>query len=232
MSDNPTFTIKDLSIEEQPREKALRYGMDSLTNSELLALILRTGLPGVPITQMTRNLLNAYGGSLHALMRRTEKEFQMIEGMGPVKAQQVKAIMALVKRFVEEEFASGMVQILSSRDIFNNLRLDIGNEPREQIWLLTLNRANRIIGRHHLTSGSSVASVFDLRNAVKLAILDEASAIILSHNHPSGNTRPSPQDDAITQSLKKAAQTLDMRLLDHVIITADSFYSYADEGRL
>ena len=232
MSDTPSLTVKELSIEEQPREKAARYGIESLTNSELLALILRTGVPGIPITQMTRRLISSGGGSLHALMRRSEKEIQAIEGMGPVKAQQVKAIMALVKRFMDEEYLAGSVMIKQSADIFRNMRLEIGNITQEQIWLLTLSRSNRILSRHHLTTGSGTASVFDLKRAIKLAILDEASAIVLCHNHPSGNTRPSPQDDNITRMLKNAAQTMEMRLIDHVIVTADSYYSYADEGRL
>ena len=215
MSETPRRTMKDFDPEEQPREKAARHGCGVLTVPELLALILRTGTPGTPIIEMTRNLIDANGGSLHSLARRSAVE-----------------IMELAKRYFYEEESFRPTIIRSSADIHALMRFEIGNSPQEQIWLITLTRRNSVIGKHHLTTGSAVASIFDLKRALKSAILDEASGIILCHNHPSGNLRPSPQDDAITRALKEGAAKLDLRLLDHLIITAGGFYSYADEGRL
>ena len=232
MSETPRRTMKDFDPEEQPREKAARHGCGVLTVPELLALILRTGTPGTPIIEMTRNLIDANGGSLHSLARRSAAEIMTIPGIGPTKALQVAAIMELAKRYFYEEESFRPTIIRSSADIHALMRFEIGNSPQEQIWLITLPRRNSVIGKHHLTTGSAVASIFDLKRALKSAILDEASGIILCHNHPSGNLRPSPQDDAITRALKEGAAKLDLRLLDHLIITAGGFYSYADEGRL
>lgn len=225
-------TMKDFDPEDQPREKAIRFGCGVLTIPELLAIILRTGTQGTPIIEMTRQLIDDNGGSLHTLMRRTRKEIMLTPGMGPTKALQVQAIMELAKRYYLEETTSNPVIIKSSADIHNLMRFDIGNASQEQIWVITLNRRNAVVARHHLTTGSAVASVFDLKRVLKLALLDEATGLILCHNHPSGNKRPSPQDDQITRSLKQACATMDLRLLDHVIVTSEGFYSYADEGRL
>lgn len=232
MSDSPVRTMKDFDPEEQPRERAARFGCGVLSIPELLALILRTGAQGMPIIEMTKRLIDDNGGSLHTLMRRTQKEIMMTHGMGPTKALQVQAIMELAKRYYLEEESTNPTIIRTSKDIYNLMRFDIGNATQEQIWIITLSRRNSVMARHHLTTGSTVASVFDMKRALKLALLDEASGIILCHNHPSGNRKPSIQDDNITRELKKSAQIMDIRMLDHVIVTAEGFYSYADEGRL
>ena len=233
MSETPKRTMKDFDPDEQPREKAARHGCGVLSVPELLALILRTGSTGLPIIEMTKQLVADSGGSLHTLQRRTLQEIMMTHGVGPTKAMQVQAIMELAKRyFLEETTGTKPTIIRSSADIYSLMRFDIGNSPQEQIWLITVSRRNAVMARHHLTTGSAVASVFDMKRALKLALLDEASGIILCHNHPSGNLRPSQQDDQITRSLLNAAKTMDLRMLDHVIISAEGFYSYADEGRL
>lgn len=222
----------DLDPEQRPREKANKHGFSVLTNAELLALILRTGTVSTPITTICSNLLDESNNSFLLLMRKSQKELQLTDGIGPVKAQQILAIMELVKRFSEETLASRPKTIRQSSDIYETLRYEIGNKTQEEIWLLTLSRNNSIIGRHALTRGSAIASVFDVKLAIKKALLDEAQSIILAHNHPSGNLRPSPQDDNITRTLKNAAATMDLRLLDHVIVTSSGYYSYADEGRI
>lgn len=232
MSDTITKMIRDLNPEERPREKASRHGFGVLSNAELLALILRTGTLSCPITTICSNLLDSCDGSFLRLMRKHEAELMMQEGIGPVKAQQILAIMELVRRFSAETLASRPNIITKSSDIYELLRYEIGNKTQEEIWLLTLARNNSIIGRHALTRGSATASVFDVKMALKRALLDEAQGIILAHNHPSGNLRPSPQDDAITRSMKNAAATMDLRMLDHLIVTGTGYYSYADEGRL
>lgn len=232
MSDTPVKMIRDINPDERPREKASRHGFSVLTNAELLAIILRTGTVAMPITTICSNLFEACNNSFYQLMRKEESQLMMHDGIGPVKAQQILAIMELVKRFSDETMNSRPQIIRQSKDIFENLRYEIGNKSQEEIWILTLARNNRIIGRHALTRGSAVASVFDVKLVLKRALLDDAQAIVMAHNHPSGNLRPSPQDDAITKAMKNAASTLDIRLLDHLIITSSAYYSYADEGRL
>ncbi len=232
MSETPAKMIRDVNPEERPREKAARHGFSVLTNAELLALILRTGTISKPITQICSDLFESCNGSFLNLMRKQEAELRQTDGIGPVKAQQILAIMELVKRFSNESMSARPNVIRHSGDLYDLLRYEIGNKTQEEIWLLTLSQSNSIIGRHALTKGSSVASVFDVKLALKKAILDEARSIVLAHNHPSGNLRPSPQDDAITRSMKNAAATMDLRMIDHIIVTNAGFYSYADQGRL
>lgn len=232
MSETPNLKIHDLDPEDRPREKANKFGFEVLSNAELLALILRTGTITSPITTICSNLLSACNNSYLSLMRKTQKELLMQDGIGPVKAQQILAIMELVKRFSNEALTARPQTISQSSDIYDMLRYELRNKSQEEVWLLTLRRNNSVIGRHALTRGSAVASVFDVKLALKKAILDEAQAIVLAHNHPSGNLRPSPQDDNITRSMKNAASTMDIRMIDHLIVTSTGYYSYADEGRL
>ncbi|MDE6812126.1 MAG: DNA repair protein RadC [Muribaculaceae bacterium] len=232
MSETPSLKIQDLDPDERPREKAKKHGFAVLKNSELLALILRTGTASAPITSICSDLFASCDNSFLRLMRRTQAELELTDGIGPVKAQQILAIMELVRRFSNEAIQARQQIIRQSSDIYDILRYEIGNKPQEEIWMLSLARNNAILNRHALTRGSAVASVFDVKLALKKALLDEAQSIVLAHNHPSGNLRPSPQDDNITRSLKNAAATMDIRLIDHLIITSTGYYSYADEGRL
>lgn len=232
MSELPKLTVKEFDPNDRPREKALNFGIHTLSKAELLALILRTGTVSRPITDICKELLQSCGDSLCHLTRKNTKELMMVNGIGAVKAQQIEAIMELNKRFHEEKAHDAMIAIKSSTDIWNNMRYEIGNLNHEEVWLLTLSQRNSIIGRHKLTSGNYNSSLFDVKPAMKHAILDEAISIALVHNHPSGNLNPSGSDDNITRSIKTAANSLNIRVLDHVIVTTDDFYSYSDNGRL
>lgn len=232
MSEVPKLTVKEFDEMDRPREKAARFGLGALTKAELLALILRTGTVNRPITEICNDLLRSCSDRLYNLMRKTDKELIKVDGIGSVKAQQILAIMELTKRFTNEETENKPTLIKSSNDIYKALKFEIGNLPHEEIWMLTLSQRNQIIQRHILSKGSYNSSVFDVRMALKAALIDEAISIVLAHNHPSGNLYPSPQDDTITRNLKQAANTLQIRLLDHVIVTNSGYYSYNDEGRL
>lgn len=232
MSDSPKLTVKEFDELDRPREKATRYGIKALSKSELLALILRTGTVTHPITEICKELLGACDNQLTKLVRKTNKELCIVDGIGPVKAQQIEAINELMERFASERDNYRPTIIKSSKDIYENLRFDIGNLPHEEIWMLSLSQRHAIIDRHILSKGSYNASVFDVRMALKHALIDEAIAIVLAHNHPSGQLFPSPQDDNITRALKRGAESISVRLLDHVIVTNSGYYSYNDEGRL
>lgn len=230
MSDTPTLTVKEFDPDQRPQEKALRYGVETLATHELLALILRAGQPGLPITEITRSLLDNSIGSLHMLGRKSLKELQRIKGMGEVRSLQVKAIMELAKRYyIEDNTVS--TRIRQSADIDHMMRPILASLPQEEIWIITLTRANRVIGKYMITRGSATASVFDIKRCLKTALLDDAEAVILCHNHPSGNNIPSPQDDRITENLRAAAKSMDINMLDHLIITHTGYYSYRDSGR-
>ena len=225
------LTVKELAPDERPRERALKYGISSLSVAELLALILRTGLPNRPITTICRDLMRANDNLLTRLERRSLKELMMIPGLGSVKAQQIEAIMELVRRYVHEEIPR-REQFTSSDVIAKYMRHVIGNADHEEIWALFLDRRNCLISKRRITSGTSTASLFDARPILKHALLENAESIVLCHNHPSGNKQPSMQDDNITRALGKAAATMGMRLLDHVIVTIEGHFSYSDNGRL
>lgn len=217
--------------DQQPREKAEKYGVGVLSVPELWAIILRTGTPGYPITELCRDMMRRNAGSLHKLERRTRQELCEIKGVGNVKAIEILAVLELIKRYCQEEIPMED-PIRSSVQIYDRMRHKIGNLDHEEIWLLLLNRQNRIIREQPLTSGTSSATVFDTKLAIKLAILENADGMILCHNHPSGGVKPSVQDDNLTKDLKEACRFMGIRLLDHLIVTANGFYSYMDSGKL
>lgn len=226
-----TLTVKEMSPDEQPRERALKYGCGALTLAELWALILRTGITGTPITQLCRDLMNFCGGSLYQLERMEFERLLEVDGIGVTKALQIGAVMELVRRYNKEQVGKRM-RIRQSTDIYDVMHPEIGNLPHEEVWALYLNRRNEIISKERITSGSSVASVFDIKKIIRQAILRKAESVVMCHNHPSGNLVPSIQDDQITRMLKDACVTMDLRMLDHVIVTPSGFYSYNDNGKL
>lgn len=224
-------TVKEMDEDQQPREKAEKYGIGVLSIPELWAIILRVGTPGYPITELCRDLMRKNEGSLHRLERRTKQELCEMRGIGPTKAIEIMAVMELIKKYFQEDIPMDE-PIRTSNQIYDRMRHKIGNLDHEEIWMLLLNRQNIVTKELKLTSGTSTASVFDTRAAMKHAILENAESVILCHNHPSGSLHPSPQDDNLTQSLKEACKFMSMRLLDHVIVTANGFYSYNDSSRL
>ena len=236
-SESPTMpigrpmTVKDLDPDEQPREKAEKFGCGVLTTPELWALILRTGAQGMPVTELCRQLMKENKNSLHKLERRTRQEIRGVKGIGLTKSIQIEAVMELIKRYVSEDI-SPEDPIRTSNQIYDIMRHKIGNLDHEELWILLLNRRNQVIKEFQMTSGTMNASIFDVRMAIKYALLENADSIILCHNHPSGTLQPSPQDTAITHELKKACDFMRLRLLDHLIITANGFFSYNDKGML
>ena len=225
------LTVKDMHEDDQPREKAMKYGIGSLANSELLALVLGIGKPGMPITQITRAIMEANDHKLLNLERRSFEELLDYPAIGPAKALQIMSVMELVRRYSRERIGERVV-ISSPQTIFEYMRPINGNLPHEEIWVLTLNRANQVVGKFCASSGGATATVFDLKKIIRKALSSGAEGIVLCHNHPSGNLIPSGPDDAITYKLRDACKLMDLRFLDHLIITSDGFYSYHDRGRL
>lgn len=231
MSDIPRLTVKELDPDDQPRERAEKHGCGVLSVPDLWALILRTGTPGNPITTLCRDMMRENDGKLHNLERRTRTQIRQIKGIGNTKSIQIEAVMELMRRYAAEEPTFDK-PISSSELIYTRLKFRIGNLPHEEVWMLLLNRRNMVIREVCLSSGTSTASLFDVREAIKHAILENADGVILAHNHPSGNLTPSGPDDRITTDLKKACEFMHIRMLDHVIVTANGFYSYHDNGKI
>lgn len=225
------LTVKEMDPDDQPRERALKHGCGVLPTADLWALILRTGIPGKPITEMCRDLMRTCDGKLLNLERMQRSSFSKVPGIGSTKALQIEAVMELIRRYCRETVGS-RIKIRCSNDIFNVMRYDIGNLPHEEIWVLYINRQNEITSKMRVTQGSSIATVFDLKKILKEALARDAEGVIMTHNHPSGVLMPSVEDDRITRKLADSCKMMDLRLLDHVIVTADGFYSYSDQGRL
>lgn len=225
--------IKDMDSEDTPREKAEKYGVGVLSVADLWALILRTGIVGKPVTELCRDLMRENDGKLTRLERRSRAELMAMRGMGRLKALQVEAVMELVRRYNSEEPAPNPV-VKSSADIFRIMRPRIGHLPHEEMWALLLNRRHECVKCLQLSKGGLTGTVFDSRLLLKQALLEGADAVALCHNHPSGALKPSAQDDAVTAKCRRACEALDIRLIDHLVITSrnGSYYSYSDEGRL
>lgn len=224
-------TVKEMDEDQQPREKAEKFGVGVLSVPELWSIVLRVGSPGYPITELCRDLMKANDGSLHRLERRTKQELCSLKGIGGVKAIEIMAVMELIRRYFQEDIPQDD-PIRSSSNIYERMRHKIGNLDHEEIWMLLLNRRNQVIKDIKLTSGTGTSSVFDTKHAIKLALLENAESMILCHNHPSGTLKPSVQDDKLTQDLKEACRFMGIKFLDHVIVTAGGFYSYNDQAKL
>ena len=224
--------IADLDDSDKPREKVLSLGIRSLSNAELLAIIFGSGLPGKSVISMSQEVLASCDNRLSRLSRLSIHEMKKrFKGVGTAKAISLAAAFELGLRTRDEDAALD-TQIKSSTDIYNMMRVKLERLEYEEFWVLYLSRSNRVIFEECMSKGGVSGTVTDVRLILKRAIELLASGIILVHNHPSGNLRPSPDDDRITTKAKEAAKLLDINVLDHLIITPTNYFSYNDNGRL
>lgn len=224
--------VADLDVDDKPREKALRNGIQSLSKAELMAIILGSGIVGKSVIALSQDILRDNDNSLHRLSQMSIDELcSRYKGIGPAKAISLKAAVELGTRCVEDG-ATLPDQITGGRDVYNLMKQKLQNINYEEFWVIHLSRSNRIIARECVSRGGTVGTVVDTKLILKSALNKLASSIILVHNHPSGTLRPSAEDDGITRRIKEAARLLDMRVLDHVIISSTGYFSYNDEGRL
>jgi len=226
-----SFTVKDLPADDQPRERAKRFGIASLSNADLFAIILRTGTRGYPITTLCRDLMKMNQNLFLNLERQTRDQIMEINGIGELKAMQIEAVMEIVRRYSREKVGDRLC-ITDSRTVYDVMRPEIANLPHEEMWALFLNRANRVIGKLRVSQGGSTSTVFDLKKVIKNALMAHAEGIVLCHNHPSGNARPSGPDDNMTRRFTEACKTLELNFVDHLIITTDGYYSYSDSSSI
>lgn len=215
-----------------PMEKAEKYGFGALNPSELLAIILRTGSTGVPVTEMTARLMAENDNRLKVLERRSRAELMSLPGIGRVKSFQIEAVLEIMRRYNLERLGDRF-EIRKSADIFHYKQPKAAPLTCEHIWILILNRKNAVLECRTVSQGGTSATIFDLKNIMRQILLTPSvDSIVMVHNHPSGNLRPSPQDDEITRQMKEGCKYLGLRFLDHVIVTQDGYYSYSDEGRM
>ena len=222
-------TLKTWAVEERPREKVMANGIQFLSDSELLAILLGSGIRNMTAVELARHLLLSVDNSLHELGRQSLGDLLKIRGVGPAKAITILAAMELGRRRAGIHHIE-KTPVKSSRTVFELFHPLLGDLEHEEFWLLMLNRANRILGRYKVSQGGLAGTVIDTRIILKKALDNLATSIIVCHNHPSGNNQPSDADVKITEKLKKAAEMLEIKLLDHVIIADKSYFSFADEG--
>ena len=222
-------TLKSWAVRERPREKVLANGIQHLSDAELLAILMGSGTRNTTAVDLARQILGEVEYNLHELGRQSISDLQKIKGIGPAKAIAVLAAMELGRRRSGSQHVE-KTSIKSSETVFNFFHPLLGDLEHEEFWLLMLNRANRVLGRFKVSQGGLSGTVIDTRIILKKALDNLASSIIVCHNHPSGNKQPSDADVKITEKLKKAAEILEIKLLDHIIIADKSYFSFADEG--
>ncbi|MEQ8627535.1 DNA repair protein RadC [Ekhidna sp.] len=230
MEDN-RLTIKRWAEEDRPREKLLLKGKSSLSEAELIAILIGSGNTEQTAVELSQHILSQCEHNLANLARLSVKDLQKFKGIGEAKAISIVAALELGRRRKESE-PSKKVKITSSHDAFQLLHGDMMDLNHEEFWLLLLKRNNEVIKKEMLSRGGVSGTVVDAKIIFKRALEETASGLILAHNHPSGNLKPSQEDINLTKRLKEAGRSLDISVLDHLIITDHSFFSFADEGLL
>ena len=224
--------IKTWAEADRPREKLLKLGRHNLTDSELLAILIRTGTKDLTAVDVAKKILASCNNDITQLSKLSVSDLMRNhKGMGEVKAITIVAALELGRRRREAE---GMKKdkIASSRDAFEILHPRMSDLPHEEFVVLMLNRANEVIGKYDLSKGGIAGTVVDPKLIFKAALEHLACGIILSHNHPSGNPKPSPEDLKLTKKLKDAGTLMEIDVLDHIIVAGDGYFSFADEGLL
>lgn len=226
------FSIKDWAEDDQPRKKLLLKGADTLSNSELLAILINNGTRGQSAIDVAKSLLQTLDNDLQKLAGLSVRELvkQKIKGLGEAKAITIAAALELGIR----RTASGRKKelITKSGDIAEYLRAILEYRKQEVFAVVYLNRANRITQFEIISEGGMTGTVADPRIILKKALENDATSIVLCHNHPSGNLRPSKADELITQKIKQAAAFLDILVMDHIIVSNEGYFSFADEGMM
>jgi DNA repair protein RadC len=226
-----SIKITDWAVEDRPREKLIQKGTGSLSDAELLAILISSGTKDKSAVDLGRELLLMVNNNLNNLGKLTIGDFTRIHGIGKARAVTISAALELGRRRKAEEQPE-IPQIRSSKDVFELISPVLADLPYEEFWILFLNRSNKVINRVKLSQGGISGTVTDVRIIMKKAVESLASGIIVVHNHPSGNLNPSESDTRITQKIKESGNILDVQLLDHLIVSDRDYYSFADNGLL
>jgi len=226
-----SFSIKQWNEDDRPREKLVAKGKSALSNAELLAILIGSGSRNESAVGLSQRMLASAKNNLNELGKASVKSLMDFKGIGEAKAVSIVAAMELGRRYRSEATIKKQ-KITSSQAVFDLLQPILGDLYHEEFWIVYLNNSNGILKREQLSKGGITGTVVDVRLAFKLAIQLGAVAIILAHNHPSGTLKPSQADINLTQKLKLAGESLDIKVLDHLIITENAYFSFADENLL
>jgi DNA repair protein RadC len=229
---NENITIKSLAEEDRPREKLMLKGRSALTDAELIAILIGSGNTKETAVQLSQRILASVNHNLNELGKLTINDLTKFKGIGEAKAISIIAAAELGRRRKESDI-NQKTKIKSSNDAFQELLPDLSDLAHEEFWILLLNRANEVLAKINVSKGGTTGTVVDGKIIMKHAIeMPRCCGIVLAHNHPSGNLRPSEADIKITHKLREIAAFIDINLVDHIIVGENAYYSFADEGML
>ena len=223
------FSIKQWAEDDKPREKLMGKGKAALSDAELIAILIGSGSRNESAVQLSKRILASVDNNLNAIGKLSLKQLMEFKGIGEAKAITIIAALELGRRRRAEETIE-LKKITSSKVVFELMQPILGELPHEEFWILYLNNSNKVIYKAQLSKGGITGTVVDIRLVFKTALEQNATSIILTHNHPSGKLLASEADIQITKKLKLAGQQMDIVILDHIIITETGFYSFQDEG--
>lgn len=225
------ITIKNWSDDDKPREKLLNKGRSVLSDAELIAILIGSGNRDESAVDLSKRILASVDNNLNELGKLTVKQLIRFKGIGEAKAVSIAAALEIGRRRRRED-SKRVLKITSSLDACEILQPIMGELAHEEFWILYLNNSNKVLHKEQLSKGGITGTLVDVRLVMKQALEQGAVGLILAHNHPSGTLKPSTADKQLTQKLKAAADVLDVKVLDHLIITQHSYLSFADEGIL
>jgi len=223
------LSIKEWAVEDRPREKMLEKGVRSLSDAELIAILIGSGNLDETAVEVSRRILVSVNNNLNELGKKSINDLQKFKGIGPAKAITITAAMELGRRRKETE-PEEKAKITTSSDAANIFKPLLSDLPHEEFWVLLLNRNNLVIDKFMVSQGGLAGTIIDVRIILKTALEKLACSMVLCHNHPSGNLVPSDADKDITKKIREAGKQMDIPVLDHLIIGNDAYFSFADEG--
>jgi len=229
MAENSFFPITNWSEDDKPREKLMLKGKSVLSDAELIAILIGSGSRNESAVDLSKRILASVDNNLNALGKLSLSQLMQFRGIGEAKAISIIAALELGRRRRGED-AVELKKITSSKIIFEIMQPIIGELPHEEFWIIYMNNSNKVISKSQLSKGGITGTLVDVRIVFKTALEIGATALILCHNHPSGTLIPSDADKQITRKLKLAGDSLEIKVLDHLIVTETSYYSFADEG--
>ena len=228
MAENSFFPITNWSEDDKPREKLMLKGKSVLSDAELIAILIGSGSRNESAVDLSKKILASVDNNLNALGKVSISQLMNFKGIGEAKAISIIAALELGRRRRAEEVVE-LKKVTSSKVIFEIMQPIIGELPHEEFWIIYLNNSNKVISKSQLSKGGITGTLVDIRIVFKTALEMGATALILCHNHPSGTLIPSDADRQITRKLKLAGDSLEIKVLDHLIVTETSYFSFADE---
>jgi len=232
LTDDKRLTIREWAEDDRPREKMMRKGSQSLSDAELLAILIAIGNKNETAVELARRILNDCRENLNELAQLSISELcKRFKGIGEAKAITIAAALELGKRRKTSEILERK-KITSSSDLFDLFEMQLVDLLHEEFWVGLLNGANKVIEIKRLTQGGSKQTVVDIPMLLKMALEKSAQAVVVAHNHPSGQNRPSHEDEIITRRIKTGCEAIGITLLDHIIIARGNYYSFSDEGKM